>query len=83
VEQVSKNEALWAIVGWMGSYEGMSGTTLEDLTIGGATDEALTNDWYTDGGEGIPADIVAGYRLARAMAEKHDSALLRERARRR
>lgn len=73
VEKVSKNDALWAIVGWMGSYEGHHGT-LEDLTNEGLDDAALLE-------EDFPAEIVAGYRLARSTAEKHDNALLRERAR--
>lgn len=76
VEKVSKNDAVWAIVGWMGAYEGRSGIPLEELLSESRTDDELTGE------EGIPAEIVAGYRLALREARRHDDALLRARGRR-
>lgn len=66
--RVSNTEAQRAILHWMGSYEGFSGSTLADLIDDGVDDATLVRDG-DDGsgaapGEGIPADIVAGYRLA-------------------
>jgi hypothetical protein len=55
---VSRVDALSGIVEWMGAYEGRDGTTLSALVEEGATDEEILEE------EQIPAEILAGFRLA-------------------
>lgn len=62
---VSREDALWAVVTWMGSYEGRSGAMVADMDALGFSDEEMVADE-------VPEDMVAGYRLAvqEAQAEQ-------------
>lgn len=72
--RVSRFDAQVAILNWMGCYEGLSGDTLETLVERGASDADLID------AEEIPADMVAGYRLAVLQHESNVRAAERNRA---
>lgn len=58
--RITNEGALLGILNWMGAYEGSSGETLDTLLHNGADDATITG---LDA-EGIPADVLAGYRYA-------------------
>lgn len=68
-KRITSQQALAAVVHWMGSYEGLSGSTLADLLEDGTDDATLLAD---RDGEGIPADVLAGYRYAVAALAQVD-----------